>query len=124
MRRGGALVLRDVRLDLAQGEALVVTGPNGAGKSTLLRALAGLLPLSAGSLDLRDGAGATLDEPVGMLGDLTPRHAVKTAAGRRKAAEWLKHLENQSAHRPPDDPLATYSFLWLWEELGIADLRQ
>lgn len=66
----------------------------------------------------------TLDEPVGMLGDLMPRQAVKTAAGRRKAAEWLKHLENQSAHRPPDDPLATYSFLWLWEELGIADLRQ
>ncbi len=66
----------------------------------------------------------TLDEPVGMLGDLTPRQAVKTAAGRRKAAEWLKHLENQSAHRPPDDPLATYSFLWLWEELGIADLRR
>lgn len=66
----------------------------------------------------------TLDEPVGMLGDLTPRQAVKTTAGRRKAAEWLKHLENQTAHRPPDDPLATYSFLWLWEELGIADLRQ
>lgn len=66
----------------------------------------------------------TLDEPVGMLGDLTPREAVKTAAGRRKAAEWLKHLENQSVHRPPDDPMATYSFLWLWEELGIAGLRR
>lgn len=66
----------------------------------------------------------TLDEPVGMLADITPRQAVKTVAGRRKAADWLKYLENQSAHRPPDDPMATYSFLWLWEELGIADLRQ
>ena len=31
---------------------LGVLGPNGAGKSTLLRALAGLLPLTAGSIRL------------------------------------------------------------------------
>ncbi len=67
----------------------------------------------------------TLDEPVDTLGGLTPRQAVKTAAGRRKAAEWLKYLENRSAqHNGPDDPMATYSFLWMWETLGIADLRR
>jgi hypothetical protein len=66
-----------------------------------------------------------LDEPVGMLGNLTPRQAVKTVAGRRKAAEWLKYLENRSAQcHQPDDPMATYSFLWMWEALGIADLRR
>jgi hypothetical protein len=67
----------------------------------------------------------TLDEPVGTMGGLTPRQAVKTAAGRRKAAEWLKYLENLSAqYNSPGDPMETYSFLWMWEELGIADLRQ
>lgn len=66
-----------------------------------------------------------LDEPVGPLGNVTPRQAVKTAAGRRKTAEWLKYLENQSAqHTSPGEPMATYSFLWMWEELGIADLRR
>ncbi|RWJ00156.1 hypothetical protein [Mesorhizobium sp.] len=67
----------------------------------------------------------TLDQPVGMLGNKTPRHAAKSAAGRQKVAEWLKYLENQSARQPnPADPMATYSFEWMWHELGVLDLRQ
>lgn len=50
--RGGLPVLRDVGFDLRDGETLVLRGPNGAGKSTLLRALAGLLPVSAGRIVL------------------------------------------------------------------------
>ncbi|MCJ8507061.1 hypothetical protein MUU53_03960 [Rhizobium lemnae] len=67
----------------------------------------------------------TLDQPVGMLGNKTPRQAVKSAAGRKKVAEWLKYLENQSSRQPnPADPMATYSFEWMWHELGVIDLRQ
>lgn len=67
----------------------------------------------------------TLDKPVGMLGDMSPRNAVKSAGGREKTVEWLKYLENQSAKQAdPDDPMATYDYRWLWEELGIADLRR
>ncbi len=44
----------DVSLDVEAGRCLAVLGPNGAGKSTLLRALAGVLPLSAGTI-LLDG---------------------------------------------------------------------
>ena len=32
----------------------------------------------------------TLDEPIPALGDLSPRAAAQTAAGRRKVADWLK----------------------------------
>jgi molybdate transport system ATP-binding protein len=39
---------------------LALLGPNGSGKSTLLRALAGLLPLTAGRVELN---GQVLDEP-------------------------------------------------------------
>ncbi len=47
----------------------------------------------------------TLDQPVGMLGDKSPRQAVKTAAGRRKVADWHKYLENQTARQlDPTDP--------------------
>jgi hypothetical protein len=67
----------------------------------------------------------TLDQPVGMLGNKTPRQAVKSAAGRQKVAEWLKYLENQSANQPnPADPMATYNFAWMWKELGVHDLRR
>ena len=67
----------------------------------------------------------TLDQPVGMLGDKTPRQAVKTAAGRRKVADWLKYLESESARQPdPADPMATYSFEWMRKELGVLDLRE
>lgn len=67
----------------------------------------------------------TLDQPVGMLGNKTPRQAAKSAAGRQKVAEWLKYLENQSAKQAgPTDPMATYSFEWMWKELGVHDLRR
>jgi NitT/TauT family transport system ATP-binding protein len=39
---GDREVLRDVRIEVAAGETLVVLGPSGVGKSTLLRILAGL----------------------------------------------------------------------------------
>src|SRR3546814_2678246 len=52
---------------------------------------------------------ATLDEPVGMFGDITPRAAVQTAAGRHRVAGWLKHPENRSSSQlDANDPMATY----------------
>ena len=50
--RSGRPVLAGVSLTLRDGETLMLRGPNGAGKSTLLRALAGLLPLTAGRVTL------------------------------------------------------------------------
>ena len=49
---GNREALRGVDLTVARGELLVVLGPSGSGKSTLLRAVAGLQPLSAGSVHL------------------------------------------------------------------------
>lgn len=50
--RAGRRILHDVSLACPAGQAVRLTGPNGVGKSTLLRAVAGLLPLSAGSVTL------------------------------------------------------------------------
>jgi len=45
-----AVVLRDVKLQLAPGARIGVLGPNGAGKSTLIKTLADSLPLIGGEL--------------------------------------------------------------------------
>ena len=45
-------VLRGVSLEVVRGAFVGLIGPNGSGKSTLLRALAGILPLSAGMVIL------------------------------------------------------------------------
>jgi len=67
---------------------------------------------------------ALLDEPVPMLGNLSPRAASRSARGRRNLAVWLKYLENHSSHaRDPNDPMATYDFTWLWRELKVEHLR-
>lgn len=52
-QRSERWLFRDLSFSLAAGEALLLRGPNGSGKSSLLRLLAGLLPLSAGSLRWR-----------------------------------------------------------------------
>ena len=47
---GKLQVLRDIELDVRQGEILSVVGPNGAGKSTLLKAISGEIGASAGNV--------------------------------------------------------------------------
>jgi hypothetical protein len=68
---------------------------------------------------------AVLDQPVPMLGDLSPRTAARTASGRERVAVWLKHLENRS-RQPPDsaDPITTYDFAWLWQALNVEHYRR
>src|SRR5215212_2164531 len=46
--------LKNVSLDVTRGEFIALLGPSGCGKSTALNCLAGLLPLSAGSIWLDD----------------------------------------------------------------------
>jgi hypothetical protein len=65
-----------------------------------------------------------LKSPVPVLGDRSPKQAVRSKAGRRQVVEWLKYLENQSAHRGEASGEPRYDFTWMWEALGIADLRR
>jgi heme exporter protein A len=78
--RGGRRVIAGLSFAAAQGVALVVTGPNGAGKTSLLRALAGFLPIEAGSFALDGGdAERTVGEQAHYLGHADGVKAALTA---------------------------------------------
>ncbi len=47
---GNDAVLKDISLDIHQGEVVVIVGPSGCGKSTLLRCINGLEPIQAGDI--------------------------------------------------------------------------
>lgn len=49
---GGLQVLRDVSFSLGIGERVAIIGPNGAGKSTAINVLSGLIPPTAGTVEL------------------------------------------------------------------------
>ena len=49
--RGGQIAVAGVSLSIAPGQVTAVLGANGAGKSELVLGLAGMLPLSAGSIE-------------------------------------------------------------------------
>lgn len=58
VRYGSSRALFDVSVQLPAGGLVALLGANGAGKSTLARALSGLVPVAAGSVEL-DGVNIT-----------------------------------------------------------------
>ncbi|MEL6645655.1 MAG: ABC transporter ATP-binding protein [Pseudomonadota bacterium] len=99
-------ILKDVSVTARTGQLTVIIGPNGAGKSTLIKAIAGLVPVSQGTVTLN---GQTITNPrpdqmgrrgvayvpqsdnifrsltVGQNLDLVLRHAGAEARDRRAA---------------------------------------
>jgi len=67
---GQVPVIHDVSVDVRLGEIVCVLGPNGAGKSTLLKALTGILPCIAGSVNLLG------EDITGVRSDLIVRRGI------------------------------------------------
>ncbi|MGH8973457.1 MAG: ABC transporter ATP-binding protein, partial [Acidimicrobiia bacterium] len=79
---GPRTAVSGVDLEVRRGEILGLLGPNGAGKTTLLRRLAGLLPGTAGAVDLDGADPATAPAArarIGYLPEDPPLYADDTA---------------------------------------------
>ncbi|MBL8700808.1 MAG: amino acid ABC transporter ATP-binding protein [Alphaproteobacteria bacterium] len=69
-RFGSVDVLKDVDLDVAAGERVVICGPSGSGKSTLISCVNGLVRHDAGRIAIE---GIELDHRAGTVGELRRR---------------------------------------------------
>lgn len=67
---GGVTVLKNVSFELSKGEFLAVLGGNGSGKTTLLRALLGLIPISAGHVDIAASEVAYMPQRLPNIGSV------------------------------------------------------
>ncbi|WP_298865704.1 ATP-binding cassette domain-containing protein [uncultured Microbacterium sp.] len=111
----------DARLQAAPGEIVAVMGPSGAGKSTLLGAVAGFVPLTAGSVALD---GRVVQDAAGE--DVPPRERGVILLGQQ--ARLFPHLsarENVAfglrARRVSRRAARASADAWL-ERVGLPDL--
>ena len=107
--------LKDISLELKEGDCLGLVGPNGAGKSTLLSVIAGLSWPDSGSLEINGRAAALLELGSGFHADLTGAENVLLNAAllgfsRRRASEKFEEIVDFSGIRDfIHEPLRTYS---------------
>ncbi len=103
---GSLYVLRDINLDVARGEVVVVLGPSGSGKSTLCRSINRLEPIDEGRIEI-DGtplpeegrALARLRADVGMVFQQFNLFAHKTIAENVELAPVrVRRISRPDAH--------------------------
>lgn len=86
-------------LEIRQGEFVALVGPSGCGKTSLLKSIAGLVPLSEGSITLpRSGHGA----PFAMVfqsPSLLPWRSVIRNVVYGMPQQWKRRRENREAAR-------------------------
>ena len=103
---GPVEVLKDLNLDISEGEFLVLLGSSGSGKSTLLNCIAGLLDITDGQIFMK-GKNVTWDEPsergIGMVFQsyaLYPQMSVEgnLAFGLKNAGVPKAEIKKRIAH--------------------------
>jgi ABC-type polysaccharide/polyol phosphate transport system ATPase subunit len=91
-------VLRDLNLELSEGDRVCLIGQNGAGKTTLLRVIAGIYPASTGTVEVSGSVIPLLGANVAMNIDATGYENIRLAANlynwpADSVAEHIRDIE-------------------------------
>lgn len=100
-RTNGVIVihaLKNLSLELEEGDRVCLIGHNGAGKTTLLRLVAGIYPTSTGSVDVKGSAFTLLGGSIALNADATGYENIQLIANlynwpRDKYQDLIKDIE-------------------------------
>lgn len=99
---GSLAVLRNISMYVAAGEVVALIGPNGAGKTTLLMTLAGVVPVTSGTVRLH---GFVTKAPLHQRA----RQGMRLITENRAVFPSLSVRDNlRIAHRTPDPCLELF----------------
>jgi lipopolysaccharide transport system ATP-binding protein len=107
--------LKDISIEVKQGEVLGIIGKNGAGKSTLLKILSKVTAPTTGSIEYKGRIGSLLEVGIGFHQELTGRENIflNGAILGMKKAEIKKKLDEiidfSGVERYVDTPVKRYS---------------
>jgi ABC-type multidrug transport system ATPase subunit len=110
-RFGYRWAVRDVSLEVAHGEAVLLVGGNGAGKTTLLRVVSGLLRASKGRVE-RQGAVGMVAHHIMMYEALTARENLRFFGrlhGRSDGTRIDALLDRMGLLHVGDERIGTFS---------------
>ena len=107
--------VRNISLEIKQGEVLGIIGRNGSGKSTLLKMMAGVFPPDSGSISTRGSVSLLAGVGVGFHKELTGRENAylygalmgRTTEQIDELIEEIKSFAELEHHF--DRPIRTYS---------------
>jgi ABC-type transporter Mla maintaining outer membrane lipid asymmetry ATPase subunit MlaF len=124
----GARVLSDVNVRFPRGRTTAIVGRSGAGKSVLMKAVAGLLPIAHGRVDVA-GTLAFVHQDPALLDDLDvlenvafacTRVATRDVSARVTGAIALLDLTEHARAQPARLPLAVQKRVALARALALA----
>jgi len=99
---GRVTVLKNLDLEINDGEFLVLLGPSGCGKTTLLNLLAGLLDITAGRITIGDRDVTDLDPKdrgLAMVFQSYALYPTKTVRGNLRFGLAAQKISNEEADR-------------------------
>ncbi|MES9971361.1 MAG: ABC transporter ATP-binding protein [Candidatus Thiodiazotropha sp.] len=94
---GGVQAIRELNLEIKDGELMVVVGPSGCGKSTLLRMTAGLEEISSGEIRINDRVVNLIPPQQRNLAMVFQNYALYPHMTVRQNLEFPLRMQKQSA---------------------------